>query len=556
MPKRTYEITTDKGTFEIEVDEPKELAASDKTVNLPLVGNVDPVEFGRTAADAAKGYVKGIPGGIAQGAEDLITLPLSVVEGVLGAAQDVTDVAGSKDAKQAALDKLKSAYQSFKGNVSSALDTARRDPEQFGKNVGGSVAEAETLGVLGGEGTKLLPKPAARVVGRTMQTIGGRAGFPMRIAGAHQVLSGNPLGLVTMIAPEGISKGGRALERAGTEEGAAAKMFGGRLLDTEQQVISGKMSPATAMTNIDAMQAELAQELKTAKLPAELKDVQAKQNALNTLRGKIQKASGIRVGGPGPKGPQGPGTPGAGSGGGPSTPPAPKPVIIGGKAFDPNSPTAQKVAQAMAQQSSGQAPTAAPSIRVQGKAAQDLARGVTPAGPTVMPSERRVQEMTGKFGGTAPETPSPAAQPLPPTVQPLPAGAEDVIARQAANAAPVVAKMQAEGQFAGDRTTMPSQPMQVSPTVAQARTEAANFGDFMSRLDKAMEGAPSKSKSRSGQWKNLSDNDAVTASNAYSQGVRDPDTIIQAILDKRKNRQADAIGNYYLDQQLKTQTQE
>lgn len=84
------------------------------------------------------------------------------------------------------------------------------------------------------------------------------------------------------------------------------------------------------------------------------------------------------------------------------------------------------------------------------------------------------------------------------------------------------------------------QPFVRTPDVPKPQ----NFSEFLRQVDAALEGAPSKSKARSGM-KNLSDNDAITASNAYSAGVRDPQQVIQAILEKRKARQGVHVDEYY-----------
>lgn len=47
--------------------------------------------------------------------------------------------------------------------------------------------------------------------------------------------------------------------------------------------------------------------------------------------------------------------------------------------------------------------TARPAIRIAGKAATDLAEGKVPKGPTAPVTETRAQELTNKFGGTAPD---------------------------------------------------------------------------------------------------------------------------------------------------------
>lgn len=161
------------------------------------------------------------------------------------------------------------------------------------------------------------------------------------------------------------------------------------------------------------------------------------------------------------------------------------------------------------------------------------------------------------------QTPSSGPQSTPPAASPasaMPGGPDAMAADYARDAAAgkiprgtsfsqyVMQRKQAAATGGGG---MPDAFKPVMRSAVDKAHQSTNFGQFIAAVDKAMEGAPSKSKAGSGMWKNLSDNDAITASNAYAAGVRDPQQIVQAILEKRKNRQADHIGNHYLDKREK-----
>lgn len=236
MPKQTYEVVTDKGTYEIDVDEPKPLAASEKsTVTIPKsllipgVGSVpvpgggqpfDLKEFGSTALDAAKGYAKGLIPGAVGAVKDLALAPIGLAKAAIGGVGDIASIeeayrTGGVEAGRAALtNMLAGASDTVKQKVYDALDLARRDPEAFGEKTGELTGAAET-GIATVRALPLAPKPVARAVGRSLEKIGGAGGFPLRVAGAHQVLSGNPLGFATMVMPEAIQKTGQGMIRFG-----------------------------------------------------------------------------------------------------------------------------------------------------------------------------------------------------------------------------------------------------------------------------------------------------------------------------------------------------
>lgn len=222
MPVQKYRVDTDKGSYEVEVDVP-ELKSGDPGFELPggagtamLAGAKG---FAKEAIPAVGKAVAGIPG-------DVVALVKELGSTAVGAGKLATDpVATLSDA----WDSIKDIPGKAADATKKALDLAKNDPEAFGKAVADVTAQTE-MGILASKAVPLAPKPAARILGATAEKIGTTGAWPIRMMGAHQLGSGNPMGLATMMVPEGLKKGGAALTKYGSGETDAAaleKFYGG-----------------------------------------------------------------------------------------------------------------------------------------------------------------------------------------------------------------------------------------------------------------------------------------------------------------------------------------
>lgn len=245
-----------------------QMAASD-TANASLAGG--------------RGFVKGAAGVVAH--------PLNTLGGILQSAAEegLSTIAGTYHLATAPRDTLRGAGHDIMTKVPEAFNAvahkASVDPEGFGQDVGAMTANTAAGFALGGA-TRFVPKPLARGAGGLLDTIGKEAKWPIRMVGAHQLGSGNPMGLVTIALPEQLRKSGEALQRWGTEPGALAGTPEETFLQVQQDLHNAASDPAVASqlsAQLDDLRAKLVTQRQDAKLSADLAGVQKAQNRVDQL---------------------------------------------------------------------------------------------------------------------------------------------------------------------------------------------------------------------------------------------------------------------------------
>ncbi len=159
-----------------------------------------------------KGVVEGIlPGawGAIRGA--LYDLPKGVIDDALAMMKGETP-----EASKAFIEGIAKAPQEF-------MDASH---EERGKMIG------NLLGSMGvAKYAPMSAKPIAKGVGMLAEKVGTTGAWPIRMMGAHQLGSGNPMGIPIMAIPEVLKKGGQALQKFGNAETDAAaieKFYGGK----------------------------------------------------------------------------------------------------------------------------------------------------------------------------------------------------------------------------------------------------------------------------------------------------------------------------------------
>ena len=124
-------------------------------------------------------------------------------------------------------------YDLPKGVITDTIDVLKGSTPEFAKSFIESIASApkefeeatheergKALGkFLGGalamKYAPYAPKAGASVVGKGMEVVGKKGGWPIRMMGAHMLGEKNPLGAMMIAAPEGLVKGGQALQEWG-----------------------------------------------------------------------------------------------------------------------------------------------------------------------------------------------------------------------------------------------------------------------------------------------------------------------------------------------------
>lgn len=202
----------------------------------PTTGIVSPDEPGTYAGGFLKGMKEGVVGGfkgyvknqpmdVLRGFGEIAKTPYYLAKSVYDAGVGAVNLAMDPKGvlQQSASDvsnMLKMAPQRVSNYVTEEMRRARTNPEQFGADVSHVTGPIEA-GLLTGKAATTLPAPVARVTGNMIANIGDKGHWPLTIAGAHELGSGNPMGIVTMTLPDQMVKWGNALERLGTPAGSA-----------------------------------------------------------------------------------------------------------------------------------------------------------------------------------------------------------------------------------------------------------------------------------------------------------------------------------------------
>jgi len=290
MPTQKYRIDTDKGSYEIEVDTSDPAGTLRGTTALEMTGN--------TVLDAAKGFA----GGVIPGAVDTVMgMPRALLTGIVGTLK------GTGNLLNDPVKTLSDAYEAVKTipgksteMLKQGLDLAKKDPQAFGRAVG-EVTGATEAGIGMASAAPLTPGPVGRMIGNTMEQVGTKGKWPIRMMGAHQLGSGNPMGIATMALPEGLAKGGRAIRLGSTPVGAAADTMPAKLLAIQQDIRTGS-DVEGALSRLDAIQKGLVERRATAKLPDEISEIQKQQNTVDKLRTMASRAAKAPASGGGPSG--------------------------------------------------------------------------------------------------------------------------------------------------------------------------------------------------------------------------------------------------------------
>lgn len=132
-------------------------------------------------------------------------------------------------------------YDLPKGVLTGAMDIWQGNPPQSGKDLLDGLARLKDLpadfekatheergqmigNVLGQAGVAkvapLTPRPIARQTGAAVEGLGKASAWPLRISGAHSILSGNPIGAAMIAAPRYIQDAGAKIRQWGEAEPA------------------------------------------------------------------------------------------------------------------------------------------------------------------------------------------------------------------------------------------------------------------------------------------------------------------------------------------------
>lgn len=241
------------------------------------------------ATEGAKGLVEGVGHVVAHPIDSAVDLVGSVLgEGAATGKGLYNLVTSLKETLTGAYDAITGAVKGAPDAVSAMALKAGTDPRGWGQDVGDLTAKTAIGAALTGS-AKYAPKPAAIRLGRIAETVGTEGKWPIRMMGAHQLGSGNPMGLVTMTLPETMRKGGQGLQRWATEPGALAATPESLFLQTQQEIAEARKSGNPELVKkitdrLDGMQKTLVEQQQNAKLPVDLKAAQSGQNRLDQLQ--------------------------------------------------------------------------------------------------------------------------------------------------------------------------------------------------------------------------------------------------------------------------------
>lgn len=240
----------------VEADKPEAPKVVDPTdvYKLPesLAGN--PLAEGvRGFLEGSRQGMKGFAEGVLPGAVHAVTgIPAtigSLVRDTGSLAGDIHDIVTDEHPLSRLGTELKhgavNAGQGIADTTSAVLRLAAENPEAYGKQVGDLTGSIEG-GLLLGKGGLKLPKPLVRNTGKLLANVGKTARWPLRMVGAHELGSGNPMGVATMMMPEALTKGGEGLQRLGVDAQAVRASFPYKLSTLERGITKAGADPALA----------------------------------------------------------------------------------------------------------------------------------------------------------------------------------------------------------------------------------------------------------------------------------------------------------------------
>ncbi len=300
MAIKTVEVQMPDGSIkEVDIEVPDEPKSADQKIREARPAGFDdqtPVQAAWEGfKEGAIGGVKGFLQGVLPGAVGAVTaIPDAVIGLIQGAGNAIVGAGNLAQDPVGTLTRAKDDIASMGPAAvkawEQAMELARRDPEGFGRQVG-EITGATEVAVTGARALPMAPKPVANRVGQVLESVGTSGKWPIRMMGAHQLGSGNPAGLVTMMAPEGLRATGVQLQRAALPTGAGLATSQGKLLGLQNELAAGARPPAALLADTDEIIADLTTRIKNSKLPSEVAALQKEQNAVLKLRANIQKAA-------------------------------------------------------------------------------------------------------------------------------------------------------------------------------------------------------------------------------------------------------------------------
>lgn len=175
-------------------------------------------------AGGAVGFAEGLPQGLKAGAIGLAQTPLWLLKEAASTVQGAANLTKDPEGTiRGVIDKYKNLPADIKQGLEHYAQLAATDPEAWGRTVGELTGETG-VGIAASRLAPLGAKPAARQIGTAVEGIAKHGKWPIRMIGAHQLGAGNPMGLATMMIPEGLEKAGAKLSEFGGAERTGARL--------------------------------------------------------------------------------------------------------------------------------------------------------------------------------------------------------------------------------------------------------------------------------------------------------------------------------------------
>lgn len=214
--------------------------------------------------EGAKGFAKEIVPAVGKGIANIPQGIFDVIKMAASAAGEsgefFSDPAGT-------LSRWAESAKGLPAKAKQALDDtialAANDPQAFGSAVADVTGDVG-VGVAAAKALPMAVKPVAEKTGKLMQTVGTKGEWPIRMVGAHQLGSGNPLGAVIMGAPEGLVAAGKKLEKYGRGGISSLDLPEQRFAQDIERSLSKKLDASPAREGLEDLDAAIAAEKKRA----------------------------------------------------------------------------------------------------------------------------------------------------------------------------------------------------------------------------------------------------------------------------------------------------
>lgn len=177
-----------------------------------------------------------------------------------------------------------------------AIRLYQENPGELGEHIGDIGGQAALGMAVGKFGPTSLPA-ISRGAGTVIKNTGKGAGWPIRMAGAHQMTMGNiPVGAAMMALPDAIEAVGTKLIRAGTPAGEALTTPIGRIARIENDLELAARGNAEALTKSQSelvkLNSEISDKLTEAKLPEDVKELRKLQKDISKLSRRAETLAG------------------------------------------------------------------------------------------------------------------------------------------------------------------------------------------------------------------------------------------------------------------------